>query len=91
MELEEAIQTLKDFAKYGRYYSNNTEHHMKTAINTVLNHLTKQDKMIHIMIKHICDVIDNDDNASLLPFWNSDDNLEEKVKQYFEKKAEEVE
>ena len=40
MELEEAIQTLKDFAKYGRYYSNNTEHHMKTAINTVLNHLT---------------------------------------------------
>lgn len=46
MELEEAIQTLKDFAKYGRYYSNNTEHHMKTAINTVLNHLTKEDKMI---------------------------------------------
>jgi len=39
MELEEAIQTLKDFAKYGRYYSNNTEHHMKTAINTVLNEL----------------------------------------------------
>lgn len=37
MELEEAIQTLKDFAKYGRYYSNNTEHYMKTAINTVLN------------------------------------------------------
>ena len=46
MELEEAIQTLKDFAKYGRYYSNNTEHHMKTAINVVLNHLTKQEKMI---------------------------------------------
>lgn len=46
MELEEAIQTLKDFAKYGRYYSNNTEHHMKTAINTVLNHLTKQEKRI---------------------------------------------
>lgn len=89
MELEEAIQTLKDFAKYGRYYSNNTEHHMKTAINTLLNHLTKQEKMIELLIKHICDVIDNDDGACLLPFYNSDENLEEKVRQYFEKKAEE--
>lgn len=53
MELEEAIQTLKDFAKYGRYYSNNTEHHMKTAINTLLNHLTKQDKMIELLIEDL--------------------------------------
>lgn len=54
MELEEAIQTLKDFAKYGRYYSNNTEHHMKTAINTVLKHLTKQDKMIQKIHENFC-------------------------------------
>lgn len=54
MELEEAIQTLKDFAKYGRYYSNNTEHHMKTAINTVLNHLTKQEEMLQKIHENFC-------------------------------------
>ena len=64
---------------------------MKTAINVVLNHITKQEKIIELLIKHICDVIDNDDGACLLPFYNSDENLEEKVKQYFEKKAEESE
>lgn len=58
------------------------------AIEPILKELDKQEKMIDIIIKHICDIIDNDDNASLLPFYNSDDNIEEKVKQYFEKKAE---
>ena len=76
MELEEAIQTLKDFAKYGRYYSNNTEHHMKTAINTLLNHLTKQDKMIELMVEE-------------LAFGVFDFKSKEQAKQYFEKKAEE--
>ena len=60
MELEEAIQTLKDFAKYGRYYSNNTEHHMKTAINTVLNHLTKQEKMINSILENYDGIICED-------------------------------
>lgn len=50
--------------------------------------LEKKDKIIELMIKHLCNVIDNDDNASLLPFYDSDDNLEEKVKKYFERKAE---
>ena len=79
MGIEEAIQTLKDFAKYGRYYSNNTEHHMKTAINTVLNHITKQEKMIELMTEHIetgCDFDNRIQNTS-------------QIKQYFEKESEE--
>ena len=78
MNIEEAIQTLKDFGMYGRYYSNNTEHHMKTAINIVLNHLTKQEKMIELM-------------AEELAFGVFDFKNKKQAKQYFEKKAEEVE
>ena len=43
---EEAVQTLKDFAKYGRYYSVNTEHHMKSSINKVLDELEKKNNQI---------------------------------------------
>lgn len=60
----------------------------KQAIETILGELEKKDKIIELMIKHLCDVIDSDDNASLLPFYDSDDNLEEKVKEYFERKVE---
>lgn len=60
----------------------------KTKIEKVLNELEKKDKIIKLMIKHLCNVIDNDSDASLLPFYDSDDDLEEKVKKYFERKAE---
>jgi len=43
---EEAVQTLKDFAKYGRYYSVNTEHHMKSSINKVLDELEKKNNQM---------------------------------------------
>lgn len=58
-------------------------------ISDYIDITAKQDKIIELMVKHICDIIDNDDNASLLPFYDSDNNIEEKVKQYFENKAEE--
>jgi hypothetical protein len=90
MELEEAIERLKrgiEDTMFSTLYSQEQE---EEDIKTVLNHLTKQDKMIELLIKHICDVIDNDDGACLLPFYDSDENLEEKVKQYFENKVEEV-
>ncbi len=51
--------------------------------------IQKQSKVIDEMVKHFADIIDNDDNASLLPFYNSDENIEEKVKQYFYRKVEE--
>ena len=91
MELEEAIQTLKDFAKYGRYYSNNTEHHMKTAINTVLNHLTKQEKMIELMADMITELkpahFKKEKGGELAGEYRCFNKKE--WKQYFEKKAEE--
>lgn len=55
------------------------------TIETILAELEKKDKTIELMIKHLCNVIDNDSDASLLPFYDSDDNLKEKVKQYFER------
>lgn len=95
MELEEAIQTLKDFAKYGRYYSNNTEHHMKTAINTVLKHLTKQEKMIELMAEHISFGKDIQKILCSPKVHGKDDCIgitcKRCIKEYFEKKAEESE
>lgn len=89
MELEEAIKTLKDFAKYGRYYSNNTEHHMKTAINTVLNHLTKQEKMIELIKTRI--FVSSEEHEQILKIQEKHRNksYEDCTIEYFEKKAEE--
>ena len=96
MELEEAIQTLKDFAKYGRYYSNNTEHHMKTSINTVLNHLTKQEKLIELMVEYLEDELTDDicnkENCYADEYINGHcQKCLNCIKQYFEKKAEKSE
>lgn len=91
-ELEEAIQTLKDFAKYGRYYSNNTEHHMKTSINTVLTHLTKQEKMIELMSRFIDTELSSEHLSKVLKIDVKPlETYREDIKQYFENKAEESE
>ena len=74
----------KEELKADLYEANN-------IISDYIDTTTKKEKMIELLIKHICDVIDNDDGACLLPFYDSDENLEEKVKQYFEKKVEESE
>ena len=87
MELEEAIKKLNEIKEEYNRFDGLKEY--VEAMDFMLNRITKQEKMIDIIIKHICDIIDNDDNASLLPFYNSDDNIEEKVRQYFEKKVEE--
>ena len=92
MELEEAIQTLKDFGMYGRYYSNNTEHHMKTAINIVLNHLTKQEKMIELMSRFIDTELSSEHLSKVLKIEVKPlETYREDIKQYFEKKVEESE
>ena len=89
MELEEVINKFNEIKEEYNRFDGLREY--VEAMDFMLNHITKQEKMIDIIIKHICDIIDNDDNASLLPFYNSDDNIEEKVRKYFEKKAEESE
>lgn len=55
---------------------------------TVLNLIQKQDKIIDKMAEHFVDIIDNDDNASLLPFYNDQENLKDKVIEYFKKEVE---
>lgn len=75
-----------DLEKLQDYHKENSE--LNTKCVQLEWQLEKKDKIIKLMIKHLCHVIDNDRDASLLPFYDSDDNLEEKVKKYFERKAE---
>lgn len=89
MNEDEAIEILKHVnivRKFSGIYSSTETIHK--AIETILAELEKKDKIIELMIKHLCNVIDNDSDASLLPFYDSDDNLEAKVKKYFERRAE---
>lgn len=73
MELEEAIERLE-------YLMQDIEHRKMDceAIYVVLNHITKQEKMIDLM-------------GEELAFGVFDFKSKEQVKQYFEKKAEESE
>ena len=81
MELEEAIEILNNylcethrkFCSIGAVGIPNKEYF---AIETVLNHITKQEKMIDLMTDE-------------LVFGVFDFKSKEQVKQYFEKKAEE--
>jgi hypothetical protein len=81
---------LQEYNKLKEIFSkrNITNETMYDGFCRLEEELEKKNKIIELMTKHLCDVIYSDDNASLLPFYNSDDNLEEKVKKYFERKAE---
>lgn len=77
MELEEAIQDIKricEYLKESDYMSIDKD--TKISLETVLNHLTKQEKMIELM-------------AEELAFGVFKFKSKEQAKQYFEKKAEE--
>lgn len=90
-EYERIIKELEDVTDVNGNKPNETIQDCQKfvqAIETILVELEKKDKIIELMIKHLCNVIDNDSDASLLPFYDSDDDLEEKVKKYFERKAE---
>lgn len=54
----------------------------------VLNLIQKQEEIIDKMAEHLADIIKNDDNASLLPFYDYQENLKEEVKEYFKKEVE---
>lgn len=75
MELEEAIEILKSYENKLVYEISEKD---KEAVTVVLNHLTKQEKMIELM-------------AEELAFGVFDFKSKEQAKQYFEKKAEESE
>lgn len=87
MELEEAIEKINEIKKeYGRF-DGLTDY--VEAIDFVINYLTKQEKMIELMIQWV------DDRDYTAEFCESktecDEHCRSCIKQYFEKKAEESE
>lgn len=88
MELEEAIERLKrgiEDTMFSTLYSQEQE---EEDIKTVLNHLTKQEKMIELIIAELSNY-DNDYICHSIEC--KDIGCKECLKQYFEKKAEESE
>lgn len=93
MELEEAIKRLKrgiEDTMFSTLYSQEQE---EEDIKTVLNHLTKQEKMIELMAEHISF---GEDIQKILcsPKVHKEGactciTCKRCIKQYFEKKAEE--
>ena len=104
MELKEAISKLKyelDKSKIVKKYQGKSEElfddldeYIK-SIETALNHLTKQDKMIELMAEHISFGKDIRKILCSPKVHGKDDCIgitcKRCIKQYFEKKAEESE
>lgn len=106
MELEEAIKTLENFKnnklehdkleirnhggfKIGDIYKF-TE--LNPATETVLNHLTKKDKMIELMARFIDTELSSEHLSKVLKIDVKPlETYREDIKQYFENKAEEIE
>ena len=59
------------------------------ALETVLNHLTKQDKMIELMLEYLNFYGVEDDICTAELSKDCNENCKDCIKQYFEKKAEE--
>lgn len=90
MELEEAIKRLKDLVQDIEHRKMDCE-----AIETVLNHLTKQEKMIELMALALAETeFDKCCDYCHTDVCTAHDDVDERavcLKQYFEKKAEESE
>lgn len=78
MELEEAIEILNNMRSWD---CREPDSKCVEAIETILNHITKQEKMINLMVEHIETGCDFDNRIT----------NKVQIKKYFEKKAEEVE
>lgn len=97
MELKEAIKHWKnnlDKWKKDRPDLSNTEiveeiDYDYNAIETILNHLAKQDKMNELMIEYLNFYGVEDDICTAELSKDCNENCKECIKQYFEKKAEE--
>lgn len=100
MELEEAVKTTRNFIDYfnknkcdGNKANLEVLGEEKEAIETVLNHITKQDKMIELMAEHISFGKDIQKILCSPKVHGKDDCIgitcKRCIKQYFEKKAEE--
>ena len=96
MELEEAIKDVKricEYLKESDYMSIDKD--TKISLETLLNHLTKQEKMIELMVQTLYD----EDYEKLICMEVDCDHVtiqqegkcigKDCIKEYFEKKAEE--
>ena len=98
MELEEAIKIVKkdlELTKIANECGLATKGEFKKeteAIETVLNHLTKEDKMIELMARFIDTELSSEHLSKVLKIDVKPlETYREDIKQYFEKKAEESE
>ena len=100
MELEEAIGILKyelDKSKVCKKYQTHTVDFLKDlddyiqAIETVLNHLAKQEKMVEMIKTRI--FVSSEEHEQILKIQEKhrDKSYEDCTLEYFEKKAEEAE
>ncbi len=99
MELEEAIKILKEFKETG-YHTISIKYKwdrikantmIELAIEVILNHLTKQDKMIELMSRFIDTELSSEHLSKVLKIEVKPlETYREDIKQYFEKKAEEI-
>ena len=99
-EEKKAIEKLKEYALckvndngYVEVSANGYKHTILNLIDDVLNHLTKQDKMIELMAEHISFGKDIRKILCSPKVHGKDDCIgitcKRCIKQYFEKKAEE--
>lgn len=103
MELEEAIKILENFKnnklerdkleiRYHGGFKIGDIHkftELNPAIETILNCLTKQDKMIELMLEYLNFYGVEDDICTAELSKDCNENCKECIKQYFEKKVEE--
>ena len=88
MELEEAIEILKSYENKLVYEISEKD---KEAVVVVLNHLTKQEKMIELMVEYLNFYGVEDDICTAELSKDCNENCKECIKQYFVKKVEESE
>ena len=90
MKLEEAKNKLQEMIGLCTEEPKHITYNEEQAIEVILNHLTKQEKMIELMSKSIR-ANDIDEDICQYEGICNEYECEECIKQYFEKKAEESE
>lgn len=103
MELEEAVKTIRNFIDYfnknkcdGNKANLEVLGEEKEAMDFILNHITKQEKLIELMVEYLEDELTDDicnkENCYADEYINGHcQKCLNCVKQYFEKKAEKSE
>lgn len=88
MELEEAIEILKRVILVNNFESYSSEGIIIEAMEVVLSHLIKQEKMIELMLEYLNFYGVEDDICTAELSKDCNENCKECIKQYFEKKVE---